>query len=103
MLNFLGRIDGCRCNYLETPFQTKSVTNSEQLWSLAKIVQADVTPQLSSEFQAKLCRFFQSMGSPYGAFSDMTAKNILRNDFAVAVFDNLDDVFDQRDCIQVKS
>lgn len=97
----LGRIHGTYCNYVEDTIETNRVKSPEEFWDFATCVHKSLFEKLHSDKLLKMMKYCGQFGDMYAMFATLGSIRSVRNDYAVAVHDNVDSFIDDRDAIEV--
>lgn len=101
-LLFLGRIHGMYCNYAEVTIETNRTKSVEEFWDYATIVHEKIGENINANKLVKMMKYCTQFGDMYSMFATLGSVRSVRNDYAIAVHDNVDLFMDDRDAIEVK-
>lgn len=101
--DFPGRLHGIYCNYVEDVIETNRVTSQEEFWNFATSVHKSLFEKMHSDKLLKMMKYCGQFGDMYNMFATLGSTRSVRNDYAIAVHDNVDSFIDDRNAIQVFS
>jgi len=97
------RIHGAYCNYVEDKIVTDNVKSQEEFWNFATKVHESLNDKFHSDKLVKMMQWCGKFGDMYSMFAALGTTRTVRNDYAVAVHDNLDLFIDDRDTIEIEN
>lgn len=101
-VNSIGRIHGCYCNYVEDSIETNTVKTPKEFWDFATTVHESLFKKMNSDQLVKMMKYCGQFGDMYGMFATLGSIRTVRNDYAIAVHENVDLLIDDRDQIEVR-
>ncbi|KAJ6637900.1 hypothetical protein Bhyg_10631, partial [Pseudolycoriella hygida] len=97
------RIYGAYCNYVEDTVETDRVNSAEEFWNFAATCHKGLFDKLRSDELVKMMKYCAEFGDMYPMVATLGSVRCVRNDFAIAVHDNIDLFVDDREAIQIEN
>lgn len=86
---------------MEDTIETNRVKSPEEFWDFATCVHKSLFEKLHSSKLVKMMKYCAEFGDMYTMFATLGSTRYVRNDYAIAVHDNVDLFVDDRDAIEV--